>query len=343
MYNSSFASKGCMNVSVTERVLNRGTYSGAEAEELAIAAGGGLSVHKDNTLEILRERELGRQRQAKDAQKEANLKAKLLQQQENFRKEKATGKGDVEGQGSVERDSTPLPAGWEAVMDPQGSGDYYYWHAGTNVTTWERPSSQIPTAVPSGDTGVPTLKNHTSGSFLSAETSGGGEPGHGREPTGRGGTELPRANDLGSLPEGWKEVKHAATGQICYVHAASGVKRWSRPTIAGDVTSDIQQTRQTHLEAARQAELAQTGAKGGKDGGGKKRGREEIDPLDPTGGRGSGGWTQGLGGGDRMADSTAGGSLWQQRPLPAPGAVLKKQGGGRGAGRGNQGQYPMRR
>ncbi|EKU23216.1 growth arrest-specific 7, partial [Nannochloropsis gaditana CCMP526] len=152
--------KGCMNVSVTERVLNRGTYSGAEAEELAIAAGGGLSVHKDNTLEILRERELGRQRQAKDAQKEANLKAKLLQQQENFRKEKATGKGDVEGQGSVERDSTPLPAGWEAVMDPQGSGDYYYWHAGTNVTTWERPSSQIPTAVPSGDTGVPTLKNH---------------------------------------------------------------------------------------------------------------------------------------------------------------------------------------
>src|SRR6056297_1781512 len=217
MYNSSFASKGCMNVSVTERVLNRGTYSGAEAEELAIAAGGGLAVHKDNTLEILRERELGRQRQAKDAQKEANLKAKLLQQQENFRKEKATGKGDVEGQGSVERDSTPLPAGWEAVMDPQGSGDYYYWHAGTNVTTWERPSSQIPTAVPSGDTGVPTLKNHTSGSFLSAETSGGGEQGHGREPTGRGGTELPRANDLGSLPEGWKEVKHAATGQICYV------------------------------------------------------------------------------------------------------------------------------
>lgn len=26
----------------------------------------------------------------------------------------------------------------------------------------------------------------------------------------------------------------------------------------------------------------------------------------------------------RMADSTAGGSLWQQRPLPNPGNVLKK-------------------
>ena len=26
----------------------------------------------------------------------------------------------------------------------------------------------------------------------------------------------------------------------------------------------------------------------------------------------------------RMADSTAGGPLWQQRPLPNPGAVLKK-------------------
>lgn len=43
---------GCMNVSLTEQVLNRGMYMGAEAQELAVAMGGGMSVTRDNTLEV---------------------------------------------------------------------------------------------------------------------------------------------------------------------------------------------------------------------------------------------------------------------------------------------------
>lgn len=41
-----------MNVSVTERVLNRGLYMGSEAAELEEAMGGGISITKDNTLEV---------------------------------------------------------------------------------------------------------------------------------------------------------------------------------------------------------------------------------------------------------------------------------------------------
>ncbi|CAN0565931.1 unnamed protein product, partial [Ectocarpus sp. 12 AP-2014] len=50
----------------------------------------------------------------------------------------------------------------------------------------------------------------------------------------------------------------------------------------------------------------------------KGRGSWEIDPLDPTGKTG-GKWSDGL----RMADSTASGPLWQQRPYPAPGKILR--------------------
>ncbi|GAB5037078.1 ubiquitin-protein ligase [Nannochloropsis oceanica] len=348
--------KGCMNVSVTERVLNRGTYSGAEAEELAIAAGGGLSIHKDNTLQVLRERELTKKRKEKEAQSEAALKAKLMKQQEDFRREKAAGgtkansevEGGQGGQGGKKKieEETPLPPGWEAVLDPGGSGDSYYWHPATNATTWTKPVGAVPAAATvatatsinkdarSNGLGGSTATTTTSTiAALGAVVGGAGEG-------GVGGHSAVTSN----LPPGWKEVKHAATGQVVYVHEASNMKRWSKPTAADNLSSDIQQTRQAHADAARQEKQQQQQQEQQRSSGGgknKKRGREgveEVDPMDPTGGKGGGGWSQGLGGGnDRMADSTAGGSLWQQRPLPAPGAVLRKQGGGgRGGGGGHQ-------
>ena len=49
----------------------------------------------------------------------------------------------------------------------------------------------------------------------------------------------------------------------------------------------------------------------------------KVDPMDPTGegapAKGQGGYMEG----ERMADSTATGPLFQQRPYPAPGSVLR--------------------
>ena len=354
-----------MNVSVTERVLNRGTYSGAEAEELAIAAGGGLSIHKDNTLQVLRERELTKQRKEKEAQSEAALKAKLMKQQEDFRREKAAGGSKakaeergggegVEGGGGGKKNmkgETPLPPGWEAVLDPAGSGDSYYWHPATNATTWTKPKGEA-AAVAAAATATMAAATSINNSLGSDSLGGrkattststiaavGAVVGGAGERFGEG-----HSANTSDLPPGWKEVKHAATGQVVYVHEANNMKRWSKPTAADDLSSDIQQTRQAHADAARQEQQQQQQQQRQRVGGGgknKKRGRdggEEVDPMDPTGGKGGGGWSQGLGGGnDRMADSTAGGSLWQQRPLPAPGAVLRKQGGGGGGGGGTGG------
>jgi polyglutamine-binding protein 1 len=36
-------------------------------------------------------------------------------------------------------------------------------------------------------------------------------------------------------------------------------------------------------------------------------------------------WSAGMGEDGKMADSTAGGPLWQQRPYPAPGEAMKNK------------------
>ena len=49
----------------------------------------------------------------------------------------------------------------------------------------------------------------------------------------------------------------------------------------------------------------------------------QIDPMDPTGEEGQKA-SQGTNNmGERMADSTASGPLWQQRPYPAPGKIVR--------------------
>lgn len=56
------------------------------------------------------------------------------------------------------------------------------------------------------------------------------------------------------------------------------------------------------------------------------RGHEDVDPMDPAAYSDApkGGWSTGLEGVQpRAADTTAGGPLFQSRPYPAPGAVLR--------------------
>ena len=54
---------------------------------------------------------------------------------------------------------------------------------------------------------------------------------------------------------------------------------------------------------------------------------DAVDPLDPCG-KSGGKWVDGQDGSvGKMADSTASGPLWQQRPYPAPGSVLRMKSG----------------
>ena len=62
------------------------------------------------------------------------------------------------------------------------------------------------------------------------------------------------------------------------------------------------------------------------------QGEDDIDPLDPSyySDAPRGNWNAGLAYGGKTglaADSTASGPLFQQRPLPSPGAILKARAG----------------
>lgn len=88
------------------------------------------------------------------------------------------------------------------------------------------------------------------------------------------------------------------------------------------------ETRQERVEREQRERRMRLEAQGQRRGGrGSGRGqRDELDPMDPSSYSDApkGGWSMGLEGSQpRAADTTAGGPLFQQRPYPSPGSVLR--------------------
>lgn len=128
------------------------------------------------------------------------------------------------------------------------------------------------------------------------------------------------------LPPGWVEVVHSATLQKFYVHQGTGEKRWTKPTTESD-QSDIPNSNKSKITS--EADTKKSKGKYTAEQEAEKRRRLLVDPLDPTGGMGK--WVDGMNRDGKMADSTASGPLWQQRPYPAPGQALKGKEKAKGA------------
>lgn len=191
---------------------------------------------------------------------------------------------------TIENKSQPLKEGWESVLDPS-SGQTYYWNKLTNETTWIRPSSSEPSQVLE-----PVI--------------------HATQPNQ-------------SLPNGWEERIHAATKQVYYYHPATGKSSHTMPT-SGCETSDPKSNNSSNIPVKEAAEKnfhpsLSTIHRSEKtfETYSKKR-KFDLDMLDPTNDshskQGYAHHTQ-----EKMADSTASGPLWQQRPYPAPSQVLKNK------------------
>ena len=120
-----------------------------------------------------------------------------------------------------------------------------------------------------------------------------------------------------ALPPGWSSRVHPSSNQVYYVKDATGERRWEPPTSAECSVSGSMRGRRDRSRGPSRT-LPWRPLR-------KRRGTSPptIDPLDPLGLSG-GRYPDGLHHkGERMADSTASGPLWQQRPYPAPGSVLK--------------------
>ncbi|CAJ1967768.1 unnamed protein product [Sphenostylis stenocarpa] len=217
---------------------------------------------------------------------------------------------DLKATAAEVTENQKLPLGWVEAKDPR-SGACYYYNESTGKSQWEKPQE----------------------SYLTEQSPSSSH-----------------------LPEYWVESLDETTGHKYYYNTKTHVSQWERPKLAQEVVSNHsgmsvgggydQSSNLTRcmgcggwgVGLVRQwgycNHCTRTSSKppfhkGGRKGGKKRDFAEddELDPMDPSSYSDAprGGWVVGLKGVQpRAADTTATGPLFQQRPYPSPGAVLRK-------------------
>ncbi|XP_078431409.1 WW domain-containing protein [Wolffia australiana] len=186
----------------------------------------------------------------------------------------------------------PLPDGWKEGVD-NNSGRTYYYNTKTHATQWERPSSDR-------DRPPPQVKCQIISAAMPAGRSDNGV------------SPLVKCLKCG----GWGVNLVQLSG---YCNHCARILNIPIPP-ASDAASNLQQTG---------ASLKPPAGKNKKREGRKRvfKEKDDLDPMDPSSYSDAprGGWVVGLKGVQpRAADTTATGPLFQQRPYPSPGAVLKR-------------------
>ncbi|KAK7102961.1 polyglutamine-binding protein 1-like [Littorina saxatilis] len=186
----------------------------------------------------------------------------------------------------------PLPDGWKEVADPD-SGRYYYWSMQTDQVCWLSPGH--PSAIISAPAEILT-------GTLAANLDEDFEDQEEMEPVEDEPMEA-ESDMSGSSSESDSE----------------GERRRAPPRREPDPP---RQGRSGQGRSGRYQDDRR-----GRRGGGRSR-RDDIDPMDPAAYSDipRGGWTDGLdtrGAAKTGVDSTASGPLFQQRPYPSPGDILR--------------------
>ncbi|KAL0027994.1 hypothetical protein WJX79_009299 [Trebouxia sp. C0005] len=180
-----------------------------------------------------------------------------------------------------------LPPGWAAAKDPN-TGQKYYFNTATGQTQWHKPGD--PSLAPSNTAAAPA----DSAAFIPADAFSGPGPGYVYK-QGTDGTGYYK--DHGPM---------ALSGVVTAVESAPAVAL--RPSAA---------VKLSRADGSMKAPSARPA---------KKARQDAFDPMDPSSYSDApqGGWSSGLAGAQpRAADTTATGPLFQQRPYPSPGAVLR--------------------
>jgi WW domain len=171
----------------------------------------------DNTLEQLR------MRSTEKRQAEANIAEQqrlALEAMNAAKKRKAEEAAAAAGE---------LAPDWQAVTD--ANGQTYYWNTVTQATTWLRPI--VSAAVPPPPPPPPALPPQTA---AAAATAGLQQGALAAAVSSSSSLHLQAAQNVmpvaaePALPGGWKEVRHAATGQLFWVHEETKERRRVRPT-----------------------------------------------------------------------------------------------------------------
>lgn len=215
----------------------------------------------------------------------------------------------IEAPAQVSGVCSGLPEYWQEVLD-ESSGQKYYYNSQTNVSQWEHPSKPQQVAIQHHDRAV--TNNATNVTRVDQAST------------------FPRCIECGGwgvgLVQSWGYCKHCTRvlklPQSQYVSA--NVERQQQTSGDAGVTEDTDKKFQRQRSSFKPP-MSKSNKK-------DKRKRtndedDELDPMDPSSYSDAprGGWVVGLKGVQpRAADTTATGPLFQQRPYPSPGAVLRK-------------------
>ncbi|KAL8162314.1 hypothetical protein V2J09_013803 [Rumex salicifolius] len=273
------------------------------------------------------------------------LKARGILKEVNNYTEKADSK--VEIQQTSSSGNFTLPPGWVEAKDPE-SGAAFYYNATTGTSQWERPVEvssglQTPTCAPLPQDWMETLDESTGQKYYYNKATHVSQWEH---------PSLPKASSQDAECNGSKNVAgDAQLGQLtperclgCGGWGLGLVQAWGHCKHCTRVLN-LPQSRYLATTENRQQEFSNNIQDPGVSskqrsntkppmGRGKKDHRkrtfsedDELDPMDPSAYSDAprGGWVVGLKGVQpRAADTTATGPLFQQRPYPSPGAVLRR-------------------
>ncbi|CAK9862038.1 unnamed protein product, partial [Sphagnum jensenii] len=210
-----------------------------------------------------------------------------------------------------------LPPGWEETTDP-GSGQKYYYNTETSETSWERPKALNPASAAASDEKSELSRSAGNGELASSPAGNGPKF---KKCAGCGGWGR-------GLVQAWNYCNHCTRVLNIKVppqNISSGAKRAA--AAAAIIASD--ETAEAAPEFKHKPSLKPPMGKVNKKDQ-RKRGpsvTDGLDPMDPSSYSDAprGGWGVGLKGQQpRAADTTASGPLFQQRPYPSPGAVLRR-------------------
>lgn len=241
--------------------------------------------------------------------------------------------------------ASTLPLGWVEAKDP-ATGATYYYNQHTGATQWERPLELLPSTtsiappqppmMPPKEEWIETL-DETSGHkyYYNTKTHvSQWEP-----PASLKKLSATNTNNAAtqSSANGKKEITASELPRCsgCGGWGVGLVQSWGHCAHCTRVFNLPEQQYLAYVTNARNSGQNDPTQRSNskppaKKGAGKKRAHaedDEVDPMDPSSYSDAprGGWVVGLKGMQpRAADTTATGPLFQQRPYPSPGAVLRR-------------------
>ncbi|XP_027363945.1 uncharacterized protein LOC113871212 isoform X2 [Abrus precatorius] len=253
---------------------------------------------------------------------------------------------DLKGTTAEVTENEKLPPGWVEVKDP-GSGACYYYNESTGKSQWEKPheasiTEKSPSSSHLPENWVETLDETTGHRYYyntkthvsqweypnltqevvsnQSDLSVGG--GYGQS------SNFPRCLGCG----GWGVGLVQAWGYCSHCTRVLNLPQcqYLTSSLNSQQSSAAHPSENSDQRAGKQRFSSKPPFDKGSRKGGKKRAYaedDELDPMDPSSYSDAprGGWVVGLKGVQpRAADTTATGPLFQQRPYPSPGAVLRK-------------------